>query len=142
MRSRPGIARVRATAQVWVGVDPGAFPPNVGDCAFGWPPVAFRLDVAVVGGQVDREPVAEQPIQKARHEPFAGPLPNLVVHARRAQLHAVHDLVHLVDDEAKRVGVITREDLVDTVEGTVSQSLGVADGSRRHTLVYPELAPR
>ena len=131
-----------ARAQHFVGIDPRALTPYVSDHAFGWPPASLRLDVSVVGCQVNREPVAEQLVQKPRHEPFAGPLPDLVVHARSAQLHAVHDPVDLVDDQAKRADVIPRQDLADAVEGAVSQPLGVTDGPRRRPLVHPESTPQ
>ena len=51
---------VYARPQHRVGIDPRALAPDVGDYAFGWPPTSFRLDIAVVGGQENREPIVEQ----------------------------------------------------------------------------------
>src|SRR5690606_39646707 len=65
-----------------------ALTTQIGYRPFGRPTHASHFDVAVVRGQENSKSLVMEQTEKIPQETLPGPLPNLVVHPRRPQLHA------------------------------------------------------
>ena len=83
-----------------IGVNTHPLATQVRYRSFSRPTHASHLHVAVVRGQENSKSLVMEQTEKIPQETLPGPLPNLVVHPRRPQLHAVHDPVHFVNDES------------------------------------------
>ena len=74
----------------------------------------------MIRSQVDPESVLQKQIDKVRHERLSGPLSDLVVHPRSAELHAVHDLVHFIDNHTDYARLGPGNHLLHALQGTVT----------------------
>ena len=100
-----------------------------------------RLGVAVVGGNEHIESERAKFINQTGEKTFLAPSANLSSHTHRAELHPVHDLVHLKKRDAQGAG-LRRDDVVNLGEvAGIAMHVGESNLRRGQCVVGPKLPP-
>ena len=100
------------------------------------------FNISMIRGQIDTEPVRQKQVEEVRHERLTSPLSDLVMHACSAKRHAVHYLIHCIDNQTDDARLGSGDYLLYAIQSTAAQSLGVCSLLWRQALLYPELCPQ
>ena len=125
-----------------MGVDASTLTSNVRSGSLPGTAESGGLNVTVVRGQEDTESILQKQIDKVCHERLSSPLPDLVMHSRSAELHAVHDPVHFIDNQTDDARLGPGNYFLHAVQGAVTKPLCVGDFLLFEPLIHPELRPQ
>src|SRR5690554_1970127 len=137
-RESPG----HLSAEFRRGIDTNTLAASLGNHTFRWASFAFALNISVIGCQPNLIAVIQQLADHRGKKSCMAPLLDLVVHPGRAELHAVHDLVHLVHDQPHHLGLPGVDCGVEDARSiAVAKASLVSDIQPGQTMAFPELFP-